>query len=165
MTVGAVMGVYQYTGVYQAQFLPSTITNDQLNALMRQYGIKQTGDEYTDIKALYEAMYQDIARSGATQGVKTENQMEQIYPWASLMKQLGLGATGDFSKDYSVFMNALNTQQAAAKTPAEKSRLNLIQRMAQVVFVQPQQKEQANKIMQLTGSEIIAQMNRTALLS
>lgn len=165
MKVDSINGVYQYTSVYQAQFLPSGITNEQVNALMRQYGVSQTGDEYGDLKALYEAMYKDIAKNGQMQGVQTESQKEQFLPWAYTMQQLGLSATGQFSSDYSLFMNTLNSMQASAKTPAEKSRLNLLQQMAAMVFVPPAQQAQMNQVMQLSGAEIIAQMNRVALFS
>lgn len=167
MQVEAINGVYQYTSVYQAQFLPSNITNEEVNALMHRYGVKQTGNEYADLKSLYEAMFQDIARNGELPGVQTEAQKgqgSQVPPWAYVMQQIGLNPTGSFSSDYSLFMNTLNSMQASAKTPAEKSKLNLLQQMAAQVFIQPPVQQTENQIMQLTGSEIISQMNRISLL-
>lgn len=161
MQVQSINGVYQYTDMYQAQFLPSGITNDQLNILMKRYNIPQTGDDYTDLKALYTAMYQDIERNGEMQGVQTSAQKEEMIPWASLMSQIGLSATGDYSKDYSNFLNTLTRLQSEAKTPAEKSRLNLVEKMAQFAFVQ--QQNPVNTVMQLTGAQIVAEMNRVAI--
>lgn len=110
--VTAVSGVTAYTGAYQSQFFSSTISPDQLYDLMKQYGVLETGDEYTDTKNLYQAMYNYYSQVMNSTTYEIPNQSNKsTVPWAHLMEQIGLLPTGDMNKDYSAFMAKINELQ------------------------------------------------------
>lgn len=169
MTVGAVNGVYQYTGSYESQFFSGTVSSDKLNALMKEYGIQQTGDEYADTKALFQAMYNYFSRFGipTTEDKPSQVQLAMNAPWAPLMSQVGLTATGELNKDYSSFLNKIDSLQGATSTsPSEKASLKELEQTAPYVFVQPPEQglKTSSQNSELTGADILAQMNRAFLL-
>lgn len=159
MTIGAVNGVYQYTSSNQVQFFNGTISNDKLNYLMQQYGITQTGNSYTDMKALYSAMHGYFSQYGAIDPSQGSNQPSQAQiPWAGLMNNIGLQVTGQIDKDYSSFKNTVDFLTANAKTPNEKAIMQQLSMQAQSVFIAPRTQE--NDRPTLSGADILAQMNK-----
>jgi len=168
MTVGAVSGTYFYTTDYQTQFFSSSISTGRLNDLMKQYGVLQTGDQNTDLKALFTAMYnyssQSIsAANKASNAQATQPQQAATIEWAPLMQQIGLTATGNLENDYAAFMVQINLLEGAAQTPEAKANLAKIEQQAPSVFVQAQGSTPSAK--QVSGVDIMAAMNRAFMLS
>lgn len=144
MTIGAVTS---YSTVNQYRYFDTSISDSQIQDLMKKYGITPTGDSDKDLKALHDAMYTD-AQSMNTASIKNaskteENQENQAQnastnvPWANLMTQVGLAVSGDFEKDYQAFSDKIFQMQMSATTPQDKAMINQFVLEAAIVFVPP----------------------------
>lgn len=160
MIVGAINKVYSYTTSYQSQFFSSAISNDQLNTLMQQFGVLQTGDQYTDLQALYQAMYNYYSMYG-TPNTQPQQQMQNQnnIPWAPLMQQVNLPTTGNLNTDYAAFKDKITSLQA---NPSSGINIGELEQEASTAFVQPKEPQAAQP--QLSGSDIIAQLNKAFIL-
>lgn len=157
---------YVYSTTYdtteQYKYFKGVISNAQIKELMLKYGIVQTGDSVTDLRALYNAMYADakeevignIASTAPQQSQQTPPPQQQSEaPWTTLMSQIGLTATGNFSQDYGLFQNRIMTMQASAQTPQERANIAQLQSQASIVFIQQTNTQTS------TSSGAIAQQN------
>lgn len=174
MIIGAVISVYQYSTAYESALFGTTVSDDRLNALMQQYGITQTGDSYTDLKALYNAMYGE-AESKATAASSNRQPGQPLttdtknVPWVNLMSQVGLSATGIVAVDYSAFNERLFTMQGAARTKQDEADIAALSAQANVVFNQQTQQTDitstgSTRPQAISGADIVAQLNKTLLL-
>lgn len=184
MSVGAVSSSYTYSTSYatfeQYKFFHAVISNSQVQELLRKYGVVPSGDSYTDLHALYEVLYAQASKDaseaiGSVASQQTQNtqkpQPEQNSteaPWATLMSQIGLKATGNLGKDYASFDEKISMMMASALTPQDKANISQLQSQASVVFVEnKKQSTQStssaqNNTQQATpiGVDIMAMLNR-----
>lgn len=180
MTIGAVSSVnsyYQYSSSVQYNYFSTTVSADRLQDLMKQYGIQQTGDPDADIRALYQVMYStaaaDVQYNTPAKEVKhkehsqpTEAAASTDVPWATLMNQVGLSATGDLATDYLAFSNKIAVMQASATTPQQKADISQLVAQATIVFVQPESTQAAPQTQtsyqpqKASGADITAMLNR-----
>ena len=164
MTVSAVSTNYTYSSSAQYWYFGTSISDDEIERLMYNYGITKTGDADLDMKALKNAMYSK-AESSAIAGLPTPTQMTaqiaQNAPWASLMSEVGLIATGNLDTDASAFASKITTMQESAKTPAEKANIRNLEAEASVLFVQEGQVN-ANEVQAPTasGADIMSNLNK-----
>ncbi len=174
MTVGAVSGIsYVYTSNYQTEYFSSSISESRLNDLMKQYGVLQTGNQDTDMKALFQAMYNYYSQSAAATAKSPANptgpsqaQLAANAPWAPLMMRIGLSATGNLSNDYSAFMSKIHAMEAGTKSSGEKQSLTRLEQQASSFFVQPQSSPQAEQApAKASGADIKVMVNRAYMLS
>lgn len=176
MSVNAI-GSYSYSSAVQYQYFGTTISDDQIKLLLQKYNIVQTGDSYVDLQALYGAMYSD-AQSEATaelqansnpQGASqaTEAANSTNVPWASLMNQVGLTATGNLDEDYSNFNNKISSMQSSgALSQQDQATINQLVSEASIVFVQqnnPTSQSQSTA-QNPSGADIQALMNKMYFL-
>lgn len=172
MTVGAISS---YSPAVQYRYFDTTISDSQIQGLMKKYGITPTGDSDKDLDELYSAMYSDAQSSVAASASFSINNNQQAQkplniPWQSLMIQVGLYPTGDFNTDYKAFKDKIIFMQYNATSKMAKTHINQLIAEAAIVFVQPtvaaaQIGLQTPKISQSSsGADILAQLNRTYFL-
>ncbi len=196
MSVNAISNYsYIYSTTYdssiQYRFFRAVISNEQLKELFSKYGIVPSGDSYTDLHALYVAMHADVEaevigniaynemqnQKAQAANQDTSQNLNQI-PWANVMSQVSLAATGDFSIDYSAFNTKISAMQASAQTPTEKANIAQLQAQASIVFI-PQETKVSQAVPQsslqsevqsltvssLVGADITAQLNKLYFMS
>ena len=107
-----VNGVYSYTSSNIYSYLGRVPTSERkLQEAFREFHITPTGHA-DDLKKLDRAMYAEYSEQVQNQ---IENQKgEQVVPWAGLMAQIGVRATGDYEKDYAAFNNAIQLLSQSA---------------------------------------------------
>lgn len=181
MTIGAVSFInsYRYSTLVEYKYFGTTFSDQNIQDLMRQYGIIQTGDSDVDLKALYQAMYSS-ATSQATAAdasknlhrVKPEENQAQDaqnannVPWTTLMNQVGLSPTGDLATDLTTFNNKISQMMASATTQQEKANLYQLAAEASIVFVQPVSASQSSSTQasslshSISGADIMARLNK-----
>lgn len=186
MTIGAVSSInsFRYSTSVEYKYFGTTFSDQTLQDLMRQYGIIQTGDSDTDVKALYQAMYSSAITqttaakaSGKPQHAKPEEsqsssaQNANNVPWATLMNQVGLSPTGDLATDLTAFNNKISQMMASATTQQEKANLYQLAAEASIVFVQPESASQSNISVQssslshsISGADIMARLNKLMMV-
>ncbi len=197
MTVGAV-SLYKYSNEYnydttnQYRFFGTLIPDYRLNDLMVKYHVLQTGDSYKDLHNLYLAIKNKATVNTATaaktasnrnaQQIQSTQQPQQqtqaqaasAIPWATLMGQVGLAATGDLAIDYGAFKTRIYTMQINAKDNTQKANIGLLIAQAEIVFVDNTQPTaqaassqakapQAPQSIKVSGADIQAAINRLYL--
>lgn len=161
MTVGAVLGVNNYDNdAYQYQIFGTVVSTERLQYLMELYGVIQTGDEYYDLRRLQEAMVSYYTKFGTFDVNQGSNKQSQEIPWADLMSQIGLTATGDKANDYALFMMTVSVMSDNA-TPEEKVALAGLVYQSQYVFAQPEVQQNSTEV---SASDILAVVNRAFML-
>ncbi|MBP7212129.1 hypothetical protein KBA27_04770 [bacterium] len=136
--VSAINGVYQYSNIYQDLYFGTSISASQLDDLMRKFGIVQTGNEKDDLSALYEAMYSYYESELTSKQVSNAQQKQQEMSnvqWASVMKEVGLTATGDITTDYEAFLAQIKALEDAATSQEDKAEIQAFASQAQSYFV------------------------------
>lgn len=182
MTVGAIT---YYSPSTQYRYFDTTISDAQIQNLMKKYGISQTSDSDQDLNALYQAMYSDAktsTSSSQTSSVGHNKHSQQIQAadaqnpvnvqWATLMMQVGLYPTGDFDTDYNEFQNKIFAMQTSAVSQQEKASINQLIAEATIVFVSPStsasempsQTPNASHSQSVSGVDILAQLNKMYFL-
>lgn len=183
MTVGAISSTYTYSTSVQYQYFGTTVSNDRIQDLMKQYGIKQTGDEEYDVQALYEAMMsaasseaqntQSISNQGQVQqSQQTDAQNASNVPWADLMEQVGLSVTGNYDDDYDAFNSQIQTMKMSAVNPQQLASISQLEAQASVVFVKSDQsasqgasQSSQNSSVSVSGADILAMLNKMYVYS
>lgn len=167
MTVGAVSSSYSYSYAtsFQYQYFGTVVSDERIQELMQQYGIQQTGDKQDDLQALYKAMLSsaqiNAANASAQQPVQA-NAQSASAPWATLMNQVGLSVSGDFSTDYQTFNSKISTMQLSATSAHDKAIINQLVAEAQIVFVPPSAPSGNTRM--ASGADILAQLNKMYML-
>jgi len=108
-----VNGVYTYTSANIYSYLGRVPTsNAALKQAFRDFGIAPTGKE-SDLKRLENAMYREYSEQVREQ-IDNQNAKQNNVPWAGILAQIGIQATGDYEKDYSAFNNAIQLLSQSA---------------------------------------------------
>lgn len=166
MTLSALSSYsYTYSTTFQYQYFGNIVSNDRIDELMKQYGIVQSGDKQADLRALYNAMYSNAQTEvlGSTAAIQSGQAVQpeeaQNVPWANLMKQVGLSASGELDTDYDAFNEKIEAMKLSATSPMDKANINQLEAESAIVFVQQDQSVTSQPIA-LTGDEIRAQLNK-----
>ena len=179
MTVGVVTS---YSSATQYQYFGTAMSTENIRTLMEEYGVSSTGNATDDLKNLYKAMYVK-ASANATSAVNQSNSSSQLgnqvtgalttsnnVPWATLMSQVGLNATGNLATDYSSFKNLISEMQVGSVSQQDKASINQLEAEASIVFVQQGQSAtqgtsgSTSAPRTLTGADIQAAMNKMLIL-
>lgn len=174
MSVSAI-GSNLYTPVSQYRYFDTTISDNQILSLMRQYGISPSGDRDSDLEALYNAMYTDAKNivasnvNNAQQAQKDKAQSAQQtptdVPWAMLMYQAGLHVSGEYKKDYQAFTDKILEMKKSAATPQNQAMISQLVSQATIVFVRPNNEaEGSDSLPTATGADITAMLNKLYFL-
>lgn len=166
MTVGAVNGVYQYNSNAIFQMFSVSVSPDRINELMKKYGVMATGNEYTDLRALFQAMFNYFSRqidnSLSNPSGQVAQQAASAVPWAPLMHAVGLKPTGNLYDDHNKFNVKINELEKTSYGNSDKEYYKGLKKEAPYVFVEPHQAPPAAP--QASGAEIMAAMNRMLLV-
>lgn len=192
MTVGAVSSTTIYSNSLQYKYFHTVLSDAQVQDLLRNYGILPSGDADIDLDNLYNVMYAQASKDATeaagsiastqqtqtpqnTQSTQTTQSSTEV-PWATLMSQVGLTATGDLDKDYASFNEKISLMSASATTPQDRANVAQLEAQANIVFVQPTQTAQASNSNQsntqgamatatatATGADIVAMLNKLYL--
>lgn len=107
-----VNGVYSYTSSNIYSYLGRMPANSNaLERTFRDFDVRPTGS-VNDLKELKEAMYEEYSKQVKEQ-VDNQNNT-QVVPWAGLLAQIGIRATGDYEKDYAAFNSAIQLLSQSA---------------------------------------------------
>ena len=107
-----VNGVYSYTSANIYSYLGRVPANERtLEKAFDEFNVTPTG-KTDDLKKLDKAMY--AAYSEQVQNQIANQNNEKVVPWAGLMAQIGVQATGDYEKDYATFNNAIQLLSQSA---------------------------------------------------
>lgn len=166
MTIGAISSTNIYSTAIQYQYFGTDISDDKIKDLMRAYGIMTTGDAKFDIQSLYDAM--KAAANGNLNNAQQQSAPEVTgtianVPWADLMNQVGLSPIGDLETDYNAFTQQINLMQISAASPQEKANVAQLQAQAGIVFID--QSSGSSQKSQISGANILAQLNKMYLMS
>lgn len=86
-------------------------------------------------------------------------------PWASLMYELGLTPTGDFTQDYNETITRLDELIKYTQNPNDLQRYLALADEVDDVFVAPLGSGASKTQSVMSGSEQIAQLNRVMMLN
>lgn len=137
------------------------------NAYLRSAILKNVKDEMSDEGAEVIAKQLDdatdkIVNQTEKQGNAPVQNLSSL-PWASLMHQLNLTPTGDYTEDYNATIARLDELIKYTRNPDKlQDYLSLADQVSQV-FVTPQTSGAINN--SSSGSEQIAQLNRVMMLN
>ena len=108
-----VNGVYQYTSANLYSYLGRVpASNTALKEAFDEFGVTATGST-SDLTKLKNAMYEEYSTQVKEQ-INNQNAEKQVVPWAGLLAQIGIQATGDFDKDYAAFNDAIKLLSQSA---------------------------------------------------
>jgi len=178
--------VTSYASSTQYQYFGTTVSTDRIEALMSKYGIIQTGNKDKDMAELYSVMYaeaksevgssataESARASGAQSNQPVAKKASSSVPWASLMSEVGLAATGKITTDYDAFSQKIDALQqgfAASQDQNGAAFVSQLQAQASIVFVQNQSGASASMGAKTTpqsgvsGLDIVAQLNKLYLV-
>ncbi len=129
----SVNGVYTYTGANIYSYLGRLPRNDTvLKNAFREYGIIPKGKP-SDLKRLENAMYREYTEQVKEQ-IDNQNAQKHDVPWAGLLAQIGIQATGDREKDFAAFNNAIQLLSQSAIDGQAMSYFAGLRSEAQRVF-------------------------------
>lgn len=177
----SVNAISSYSSATQYQYFSSAVSDDQVQSLLQQYGLIPTGDDSTDLQALYEAMYAAAQTNVTSSSSATDNSQQSQnsqatdaenstnIPWSDLMSQVGLYASGDYTTDYEAFNDKITSMQASgALSQQDQATINELLSEASIIFVQPtdssSQTSTQSSYQLVSGADIQAQLNRMYLL-
>ena len=107
-----VNGVYSYTSSNIYSYLGRVPSSSiKLERAFDEFNITPTGS-IDDLKKLEKAMYKEYTKQVQEQ-IENQNN-EKVIPWAGLMAQIGVRATGDYEKDYAAFNSAIDLLSQSA---------------------------------------------------
>ena len=108
-----VNGVYTYTSANLYSYLGRVPTsNTKLKEAFYEYGIRPTGTT-NDLIKLKNAMYAEYSTQVKEQ-INNQNEEKQVVPWAGLLAQIGIQATGNYEQDYAAFNDAIKLLSQSA---------------------------------------------------
>lgn len=133
----SVNGVYSYSSANIYSYLGRVPVNDKsLERAFREFHVVPTG-KTDDLKRLENAMYAEYSEQVQNQ-IANQNG-EKVVPWASLMAQIGVRATGDKEKDYAAFNSAIQLLSQGAIDGQAMTYFAGLKSEAQKVFGSVQQ--------------------------
>jgi len=77
----------------------------ELKEAFDEYGVRITGTNQ-DLINLKNKMYQEYSDQ-VQQQINNQNEQREQVPWAGLLAQIGIQATGEYDTDYAAFENAI----------------------------------------------------------
>ena len=108
-----VNGVYQYTSANLYSYLGRVpVSNTALKEAFDDFGVTPTGAT-SDLTKLKNAMYEEYSTQVKEQ-INNQNAEKQVVPWAGLLAQIGIQATGNYEKDYEAFNDAIKLLSQSA---------------------------------------------------
>ena len=108
-----VNGVYQYTSANLYSYLGRVPSSDTtLKETFDEFGINATGST-GDLTKLKNAMFEEYSTQVQEQ-INNQNETKKTVPWAGLLAQIGIQATGNYEKDYTAFNNAIQLLSQSA---------------------------------------------------
>ncbi len=100
-----VNGVYSYSSANIYSYLGRVpVSERKLEEAFREFHVTPKG-KVDDLKELDRAMYAEYSEQVQNQ-IANQNG-EKVVPWAGLMAQIGVRASGDYEKDYAAFNDAI----------------------------------------------------------
>lgn len=133
----SVNGVYTYSSANIYSYLGRVPANERkLEQAFRDFNVVPTG-KVDDLKKLEKAMYAEYSEQVQNQ-IANQNS-EKVVPWASLMAQIGVQATGDKEKDYAAFNSAIQLLSQSAIDGQAMTYFAGLKSEAQKVFGSVQQ--------------------------
>ena len=130
-----VNGVYAYTSANIYSYL-GRVPNDQLKLerAFKEFNVTPTGKS-DDLKKLDRAMYSEYSEQVQNQ-IANQNR-EKVAPWADLLAQIGVRATGVYEKDYAAFNEAIQLLSQSAIDGQAMAYFAGLKSEASKVFRQP----------------------------
>ncbi len=108
-----VNGVYSYTSANIYSYLGRVPTSSTaLKEAFDEFGVRPTGST-SDLTKLKNAMYEEYSTQVKEQ-INNQQEDKNVVPWAGLLAQIGIQATGDYEKDYAAFNNAIQLLSQSA---------------------------------------------------
>lgn len=108
-----VNGVYQYTSANLYSYLGRVPSSSRkLQDAFREFGVVATGSD-SDLKKLKNEMYEEYSTQVKEQ-ISNQQEEKQVVPWAGLLAQIGIQATGNYEKDYAAFNDAIKLLSQSA---------------------------------------------------
>jgi len=135
-----VNGVYSYSSANIYSYLGRVPSSERkLEEAFREFNVTPTG-KTDDLKKLEKAMYAEYSEQVQNQ-IANQNG-EKVVPWASLMAQIGVRATGDKEKDYAAFNSAIQLLSQSAIDGQAMTYFAGLKSEAQKVFGKQQESAQ-----------------------
>jgi len=107
-----VNGVYSYSSANIYSYLGRVpVSSRSLNDAFREFHITPTGS-VDDLKKLDRAMFAEYSEQ--VQDQMANQKGKETVPWAGIMAQIGVQATGNREKDYAAFNNAIQLLSQSA---------------------------------------------------
>ena len=136
-----VNGVYSYSSANIYSYLGRIPSNErELKDAFDKFNVKPTGS-VNDLKKLESAMYAEYSEQVQNQ-IANQNG-EKVAPWAGLMAQIGVQATGNYEKDYAAFNNAIQLLSQSALDGQSMTYFAGLKSEAQKVFGENKPEEAA----------------------
>lgn len=145
-------------------YFGNTVSTDKFDSLLRRYGIIPSGVVDHDVQALYNAMHGSAANKinstlSQNKPVDESSNMRTV-PWADVMGQIGLVASGEIGEDQSRFYSKISEmRQSGASSAAQQAYLNQLLAQAGIVFVESPVQEKS-QMQTANGAQIAALMNK-----
>ncbi|MCQ2744093.1 MAG: hypothetical protein MJ230_04775 [bacterium] len=134
-----VNGVYSYSASNIYSYLGRVPANETtLKRAFDEFNVTPKGQK-DDLKKLDRAMYAEYSEQVQDQ-INNQNR-KKVIPWAGLMAQIGVRATGDYEKDYAAFNNAIQLLSQSAIDGQAMAYFAGLKSEASRVFNQGQPKE------------------------
>ena len=112
-SVRSVNGAYQYSSANLYSYLGRVPTNGvKLKEAFDDFGVRITGSN-EDLIKLKNAMYEEYSTQVKEQ-INNQNAEQNVIPWAGLLAQIGIQATGNREKDYAAFNDAIKLLSQSA---------------------------------------------------
>lgn len=177
MSVGAINSSI-YSSSTQYFYFGTSLSSARIQSLLKKYGITESDDSSTTLQELYDAIKLDAEATAQVMGTtpsdiqKTKQTQTNIeVPWANLMSQVGLNATGVLTTDQESFNQIISEMEFSATTPQQKASIDQIKAESYNIFIQDQSSEETSVIqstasasMTITGADIQSQLNKLFLL-
>jgi hypothetical protein len=84
----------------------------KLKEAFNDFGVRITGTT-EDLTKLKNAMYEEYSTQVKEQ-INNQNAEKNVVPWAGLLAQIGIQATGNYEKDYAAFNDAIKLLSQSA---------------------------------------------------
>jgi len=145
-SVNAINGVYSYSSANIYSYLGRVPANDtMLKRAFNEFDVYPTGDERRDLKHLNNAMYAEYSQQVQEQ-IANQN-TQKVVPWAGLMAQIGVQATGDRKEDYARFNEAIQLLSQSAIDGQAMAYFAGLRSEASKVFASSDQGDKTQNIM------------------
>ena len=152
MQIGSISSYAVYAGYYaQNAKIKSVLQNDESeSAKVALNQLEKTAEK--------------VEKNSGVKDGKASTGVSNL-PWASLMYELGLTPTGDFTVDYNETISRLDELIKYTQNPNDLQRYLALADEVDDVFVAPLGSGASKTQSAMSGSEQIAQLNRVMMLN